>query len=122
MYGQFRTQLGFPTGGLHSKSWDEFAKPGSPRLDFVITACDKAVGEVCPYWPGQPMTAHWGIPDPAAVEGSAVDKMPAFRQAFHAMETRIKVFLSLPIGSIDRMRLKSRLDDIGKTPLDEVPK
>ena len=109
-------QLDFPTEGLRSKSWDEFATPDSPRLDFVITVCDKAAGEVCPYWPGQPMTAHWGIPDPAAVEGTDVEKMTAFRQAFRAMETRIKLFLSLPIASIDRMRLKERMDAIGKTP------
>jgi protein-tyrosine-phosphatase len=101
---------------LRSKSWDEFATPDSPHLDFVITVCDNAAGEVCPYWPGQPMTAHWGIPDPAAVEGTDVEKMMAFRQAFRTMETRIKLFLSLPIASIDRMRLKERMDAIGKTP------
>ena len=109
-------QLDFPTQGLRSKSWDEFAAPNSPHLDFVITVCDNAAGEVCPYWPGQPMTAHWGIPDPAAVEGTDVEKMTAFRQAFKAMETRIQLFLSLPIASIDRMRLKERMDAIGKTP------
>lgn len=109
-------QLEFPIEGLRSKSWDEFATPDSPHLDFVITVCDKAAGEVCPYWPGQPMTAHWGIPDPAAVEGTDVQKMMAFRQAFTAMATRIQLFLSLPIGSIDRMRLKERMDAIGKTP------
>jgi arsenate reductase len=115
---QLLTQLKLPTTGLRSKNWDEFAAPGSPRLDFVITVCDKAAGEVCPYWPGQPMTAHWGIPDPAAVEGTEVEKTFAFRQAFKAMETRIKLFLSLPIASIDRMRLQQRMDAIGKTPLD----
>jgi arsenate reductase len=109
-------QLQFPTEGLRSKSWDEFAAPGAPRLDFVITVCDNAAGEVCPYWPGQPMTAHWGIADPAAVMGDDLEKMTAFRQAFRAMEIRIKLFLSLPIASIDRMRLKERLDEIGKTP------
>ena len=113
-------QLDFPTEGLRSKSWDEFATPDGPHLDFVITVCDKAAGEVCPYWPGQPMTAHWGIPDPAAVEGTDVEKMMAFRQAFRAMETRIKLFLSLPIASIDRMRLQERMDAIGKTPLRAV--
>jgi arsenate reductase len=109
-------QLDFPTEGLSSKSWDEFAKPASPHLDFVITVCDNAAGEVCPYWPGQPMTAHWGIPDPAAVAAGEVEKMNAFRQAFKSMETRIKLFLSLPIETINRMRLKERMDAIGKTP------
>ena len=108
-------QLDFPTEGLRSKSWDEFATPDSPHLDFVITVCDNAADEVCPYWPGQPMTAHWGIPDPAAVEGTDVEKMTAFRQALKAMETRIQLFLSLPIASIDKMRLKERMDAIGKT-------
>jgi arsenate reductase (thioredoxin) len=108
--------LDFPTDGLRSKSWDEFAAPNAPHLDFVFTVCDNAAGEVCPHWPGQPMTAHWGIPDPAAVEGTDVEKMTAFRQAFKAMETRITLFLSLPIASIDRMRLKERIDAIGKMP------
>lgn len=112
-------QLNFPTEGLHSKSWDEFAAPNGPHLDFVFTVCDKAAGEVCPYWPGQPMTAHWGIPDPAAVEGTDVEKSLAFRDAFRSMETRIRLFLSLPIASIDRMRLQERLDAIGKTPPDQ---
>ncbi|MGC2032273.1 MAG: arsenate reductase ArsC [Steroidobacteraceae bacterium] len=108
--------LGFPTEGLRSKSWDEFAAPNPLHLDFVFTVCDNAAGEVCPYWSGQPMTAHWGIPDPAAVEGSDMDKSLAFREAFRSMETRIKLFLSLPLASIDRMRLKERLDAIGHTP------
>jgi arsenate reductase len=109
-------QLEFPTEGLRSKSWDEFAVPGAPHLDFVITVCNNAAGEVCPYWPGQPMTAHWGIPDPAAVIGNDIEKMTAFRQAFRSMATRIELFLSLPIASIDRLRLKERMDEIGKTP------
>jgi arsenate reductase len=113
-------QLDFPTEGLRSKSWDEFAAPGSPHLDFVITVCDNAAGEVCPYLPGQPMTAHWGIPDPAAVEGSEMERKFAFRQAFKAMETRIKLFLSLPIATIDKIRLQERMDAIGNTP-PEVP-
>jgi arsenate reductase len=113
-------QLDFPTEGLRSKSWDEFAAPNATHLDFVITVCDNAAGEVCPYWPGHPMTAHWGIPDPAAVEGTEVEKRFAFRQAFRSLETRIKLFLSLPLRSIDQMRLKERLDDIGKTP-NEAP-
>ena len=110
------SQLDFPTDGLRSKSWDEFATPQSPPLDFVITVCDNAAGEACPYWPGHPMAAHWGIPDPAAVQGTDVDKALAFRQAFKSMETRIKLFLSLPIASIDRMRLKERMDAIGGAP------
>jgi len=108
-------KLDYPTDNLHSKSWDEFATP-SLHLDFVFTVCDNAGGEVCPHWPGQPMTAHWGIPDPAAVEGTDVEKSLAFREAFRSMETRIKLFLSLPLASIDRMRLKERLDAIGRTP------
>ena len=108
--------LGFPTEGLRSKSWEEFASPTGPRLDFVFTVCDNAAGEACPYWPGQPMTAHWGIPDPAAVEGTDMERNLAFREAFRSLETRIKLFLSLPVASIDRMRLKERLDAIGRTP------
>jgi len=106
--------LGFPTEGLRSKSWDEFAAPNGPHLDFVFTVCDNAAGEVCPYWPGQPMTAHWGISDPAAVEGTEIEKSLSFREAFRSMETRIKLFLSLPLATIDRMRLKERLDAIGQ--------
>ena len=108
--------LGYPTDGLRSKNWDEFATPSSPHLDFVFTVCDKAAGEVCPVWPGQPMTAHWGIPDPAAVEGTDVEKSFAFREAFRSMETRIRLFMSLPLASIDRLRLKEHLDEIGRRP------
>lgn len=108
--------LGFPTESLRSKSWDEFAAPQGPHLDFVFTVCDNAAGEVCPYWPGQPMTAHWGIPDPAAIEGTDMEKSLAFREAFRSMETRIKLFLSLPLAAIDRMRLKEHLDVIGQAP------
>ena len=109
-------RLGWPAEGLRSKSWDEFSGPGAPHLDFVITVCDKAAAEVCPYWPGQPTSAHWGMPDPAAAEGNDVERNFAFRQAFNALETRIKLFLSLPFASIDRMRLKEQLDAIGTTP------
>jgi arsenate reductase (thioredoxin) len=109
------SRLNLPTEGLRSKSWDEFAAPGAPPLDFVITVCDNAAGEVCPIWPGRPMTAHWGVPDPAAVEGSDVAKAAAFRAAFQALENRIKLFTSLPIASLDRMKLKDRLGAIGKT-------
>jgi arsenate reductase len=114
-------QLDFPTEGLRSKSWDEFAAPGSPHLDFIVTVCDNAAGELCPYWPGQPMTAHWGLPDPAAVEGTEIEKKFAFRQAFRALETRITLFLSLPISSIDKMRLQESMDAIGRTPPEGSP-
>jgi arsenate reductase len=106
----------FQTDHLRSKSWDEFAAPGAPNLDFVFTVCDNAAGEVCPYWPGQPMTAHWGLPDPAAVEGDDKVRWLAFRAAFTALENRIKIFTSLPFNSLDRMKLQERLDAIGKTP------
>jgi arsenate reductase len=104
-----------PTEGLRSKSWDEFAVPGAAALDFVFTVCDNAAGEVCPYWPGQPMTAHWGVPDPAAVEGSDTEKWVAFRETFRLLDNRIKIFTSLPLGSLDRIKLQERLDAIGKT-------
>jgi protein-tyrosine-phosphatase len=106
-------RLDFPTANLRSKSWDEFA--GAPPLDFVFTVCDNAANEVCPIWPGQPMTAHWGIPDPAVVEGSEAEIAKAFRDAFLALQRRIELFISLPVKSLDRMSLKARLDDIGKT-------
>jgi arsenate reductase (thioredoxin) len=107
-------QLGHPVAGLRSKSWDEFAAPGAPALDFVFTVCDNAAGETCPYWPGQPVTAHWGIPDPAAVDGADAQKMLAFREAYRALERRIQAFAGLPLESLDRMSLQSRLDAIGK--------
>jgi protein-tyrosine-phosphatase len=110
-----------PTDGLRSKSWDEFAAPAGPPLDFVFTVCDNAAGEVCPYWPGQPMTAHWGVPDPAAVEGSDTAKWLAFRSAFTLLENRIKIFTSLPISRLDRVKLQARLDDIGNTAPPEQP-
>jgi arsenate reductase (thioredoxin) len=103
-----------PTEGLRSKSWDEFAVAGAPPLDFVFTVCDNAAGEVCPYWPGQPVTAHWGVPDPAAVAGSEMQKWLAFREAFNQLENRIKIFTSLPLDSLDRAELQQRLDAIGK--------
>jgi arsenate reductase (thioredoxin) len=112
-------KMRLPTEGLRSKSWDEFATPGAAHLDFVFTVCDNAAGEVCPYWPGQPMTAHWGVEDPAAVEGADVDKWLAFRKAFAQLENRIKIFTSLPIASLDRVKLQERLDAIGKTRLGE---
>jgi protein-tyrosine-phosphatase len=105
----------FPTAELRSKAWDEFAQPDAPRLDFVITVCDKAAGEVCPVWPGQPMTAHWGIPDPAAVEGSDEIKRHAFVEAMSQMQRRISMFISLPFAALDGMRLQQAVRDIGKT-------
>ncbi|MEO8019384.1 MAG: arsenate reductase ArsC [Pseudomonadota bacterium] len=105
------------TDGMRSKSWDEFAKPGAPTLDFVFTVCDNAAAEACPVWPGQPMTAHWGVADPAAVEGSDTDKWIAFRQTFRELESRIKIFTSLPIESLDRVKLQERLREIGKVHL-----
>lgn len=103
-----------PTRGLRSKSWDEFARPGAAQLDFVFTVCDNAASEVCPIWPGQPMTAHWGIPDPASVQGSEEDRARAFRDAFFLLDRRISLFLSLPMSSLDYLSLKRELDKIGK--------
>lgn len=108
-------RMSLPTENLRSKSWDEFALPDAPAIDFVFTVCDNAAGEVCPYWPGQPMTAHWGVPDPAAVEGSDTEKWLAFRSTFQALDNRIKIFTSLPLASLDRIKLQERLDAIGKT-------
>lgn len=99
---------------LRSKSWDEFAAPGAPRFDFVFTVCDNAAGEVCPIWPGQPMSAHWGVEDPAAVEGSHEQKRKAFLRAYVQLNTRIGQFLSLPISRLDRLSLQAKLDDIGR--------
>jgi arsenate reductase (thioredoxin) len=108
--------LGYKTSNFGSKSWSEFAKPGAPQLDFVFTVCDDAAGETCPVWPGQPMTAHWGIPDPAAVEGTPAEIGLAFRDAYRMLSRRIKVFTALPFASLDRLKLQARLDDIGKLP------
>lgn len=106
-------ELGFPTEGYRSKAWDEFAAAGAPELDFVFTVCDNAAGEVCPVWPGQPMTAHWGIEDPAAVDGES--QRQAFRDAFYALQRRIQLFLALPLESIDELSLHTRLREIGQT-------
>jgi arsenate reductase len=106
---------GLSTEGLRSKAWDEFAKPGAPELNFVFTVCDNAAGEVCPIWPGQPMTAHWGQPDPAAVEGTDLDKTSAFREAFRMLERRIEMFTSLPIASLDQLSLGNKVREIGKS-------
>jgi len=106
--------LDYPTDGFRSKSWDEFAAPGAPRLDFVFTVCDSAAGETCPVWPGQPITAHWGIEDPAAVEGTPVEKETAFNTAFRYLKNRISAFLNLPHASIDRMAMDHELRGIGR--------
>jgi len=102
-----------PTDGVRSKSWDEFAKPDAPKLDFVFTVCDNAAKEVCPIWPGQPMTAHWGVPDPAAVRGTAEEIKRAYRDAFLTLERRIVLFLSLPLATISKMAIKHEFDKIG---------
>jgi protein-tyrosine-phosphatase len=103
------------TAGLRSKSWDEFARPGAPLLDFVFTVCDNAAGEVCPIWPGQPISAHWGVNDPAAVNGSDDEKRKAFLRAFTELTARINLLLALPVEKLDRITLQSRLREIGKT-------
>lgn len=103
-----------PTAGLRSKNWDEFAQPDAPRLDFVFTVCDNAANEVCPVWPGQPMTAHWGIPDPAAVVGTKEQIAKAFRDAFFLLDRRIGLFLSLPLSTLDRLAIKREIDEIGR--------
>jgi arsenate reductase len=107
-------QAKIATEGLRSKSWDEFAAPGAPPLDFVFTVCDNAAGEVCPMWPGQPMTAHWGLPDPAAVPGTDADKARAFRDTYVMLDRRISLFTSLPIASLDRLSLGERVREIGR--------
>ena len=112
---EYLKHVRMPTEGLRSKSWDEFARPGAPHLDFVFTVCDKAAGEMCPAWPGQPMTAHWGVEDPAAAEGTDAQKWKAFRDAYTTLEARIKLFISLPVRSLDRIKLQESLHAIGKT-------
>ena len=108
-------QAHVPTEGLRSKSWEEFSRPGAPKLDFVFTVCDNAAKEVCPVWPGQPMTAHWGIPDPAAVKGSPGEIADAFQRAFAVLEHRIGILLDLPLANLDHDTLKSKLENIGRS-------
>jgi arsenate reductase len=108
---------GYPLENLRSKSWDEFAKPDSPRMDFIVTVCDKAAGEMCPLWPGQPVTAHWGFPDPAAVEGSDEVKRAAFASTLRQIRNRVQLFLSLPLETLDRLAIENRMRAIGKEPL-----
>ena len=107
-------QRRYPTDGLRSKAWDEFAAPGAPELDFVFTVCDNAAGEVCPVWPGQPISAHWGVEDPAAVEGADEEKRKAFVKAFAVLQRRISLFASLQLDQLDRFSLQTKLRDIGK--------
>lgn len=112
-------RLGYPTANLRSKSWDEFAQPGAPEFDFIFTVCDDAAGEACPVWPGHPMTAHWGIPDPAAATGTPAEIALAFDEAYKALYRRISVFTELPFASLDKLLLHSRLKEIGR--MDERP-
>jgi protein-tyrosine-phosphatase len=107
-------RMNHPTDGLRSKSWDEFAVPGAPQMDFVFTVCDNAASEVCPVWPGRPMTAHWGVPDPASAEGAEPERRLAFADAYRQLSNRISVFTSLPIASLDRLSLQKRLHEIGR--------
>ena len=107
-------QARLPVDGLRSKDWDEFAAPGAPKLDFVFTVCDKAAKEACPVWPGQPMTAHWGVPDPAAVSGSREAVEKAFRDAFIILDRRISLFLCLPLASLDKLAIQKQIDEIGR--------
>ena len=107
-------KMNYPTAGLRSKSWLEFSQAGAPKLDFVFTVCDNAANEVCPIWPGQPMTAHWGVPDPAAAEGTEAERHLAFAEAYRMLNNRISVFTSLPLRSLDRLTLQKRLDEIGR--------
>lgn len=107
-------KLDYPVSTLRSKSWDEFALPGAPALDFVFTVCDDAAAETCPIWPGQPMSAHWGVPDPVKAQGNEAEKRLAFAEAYRMLNNRISAFISLPLSSLDRLSLKSKLDDIGR--------
>lgn len=111
---QLLRSLNLPTEGLRSKSWDEFAQPGAPAMDFVFTVCDQAAGEACPVWPGHPVTAHWGVPDPAAAEGSEVQRMNAFRAAYRTLSARIETFISLRFDDLGRSAAKRLVDRIGK--------
>ena len=110
--------LNYDTSKLRSKPWDEFAKPGAPQLDFVFTVCDNAANEVCPIWPGQPMSAHWGLPDPSAVQGSETERALAYADTHRMLYQRISIFTNLPLSSLDKLSLQKRLDDIGKTTAD----
>ena len=108
-------KLNYDTSRLRSKAWDEFAQPGAPSLDFVFTVCDNAANEVCPVWPGQPMSAHWGLPDPSAAEGSEAEKRFAFADTHRMLHQRVSIFVNLPLGSLDKLALQKRLQDIGRS-------
>lgn len=111
-------QLNYDTSGLRSKGWDEFAKPGAPVLDFVFTVCDNAANETCPVWPGQPMSAHWGLPDPSAVQGNETERALAYADTHRMLYQRIGIFTNLPLASLDNLSLQKRLDDIGRSKVD----
>jgi protein-tyrosine-phosphatase len=111
--------FGLRAAGLRSKSWDEFAEPDAPVMDFVFTVCDQAADEVCPIWPGNPVTAHWGVPDPAAVEGNDIERRNAFREAFRVLENRIKLFVALPIDKLDHLAIKREVDEISHLTVPE---
>lgn len=113
--------LGLPTAGLRSKGWDEFAAPQAPAMDFVITVCDRAAGETCPVWPGKPVTAHWGVPDPTGAAESALERKNAFRSAYRRLEHRIRLFTSLRIDELDALSLERKLAEIGKSPEETLP-
>ena len=112
---QLLERLNHDTAAMRSKSWDEFARPEAPKMDFVFTVCDQAAAEECPYWPGQPMSAHWGLPDPAAVDGNEAERRLAFSETYRMLRNRISIFVNLPLNSLDRLALQDRLDEIGRT-------
>jgi protein-tyrosine-phosphatase len=114
-------RLHLRSDGLRSKSWDEFTRPGAPVMDFAVTVCDQAAGEICPIWPGNPITAHWGVPDPAAAEGAQDQRRQAFRDAHRQLEARIKLFVALPIGKLDRMAIKREVEQIGYARAETTP-
>lgn len=112
--------LNYDTSRLRSKSWEEFSEPGAPELDFVFTVCDNAANEACPYWPGQPISAHWGLPDPSAAQGSEAERRFAFADTHRMLYQRISIFTSLPLASLDKVALKRHLDDIGRTTVRDI--
>lgn len=113
-------RLNYDTSTMRSKSWEEFTAPGAPELDFVFTVCDNAANEVCPFWPGQPMTAHWGVPDPVGVQGTDVERALAFADTYRMLNNRISIFTSLPLSSLDELSLQKQLDDIGRSKVDST--